>query len=62
MGKFSHPKTVYTPHYIIKDILKEYYTTLTYMKAWTEKEKANELIKVQPSDSYYKILLIYVCI
>ncbi|XP_075095806.1 uncharacterized protein LOC142173845 [Nicotiana tabacum] len=53
--KLVDPKTIYTPTDIQRDIQKAYGMDLSYMQAWRSKEKAIQLLRGTPSESYKKI-------
>nr|XP_009786388.1 PREDICTED: uncharacterized protein LOC104234515 [Nicotiana sylvestris] len=53
--KYSDPKTIYTPKDIQTDMLSEHGVNLTYMQAWRAKEKALQLLRGHPADSYIKL-------
>ncbi|XP_075101835.1 uncharacterized protein LOC142177262 [Nicotiana tabacum] len=49
------PKIIYTPTDIQRDIQKVYGMDLSYRQAWRSKEKAMQLLRGTPSESYKKI-------
>ncbi|KAH0696448.1 hypothetical protein KY290_013809 [Solanum tuberosum] len=51
----DNPKTIYTPADIQRDIRNQYGVDLNYMKAWRAKEKALEILRGKPRDSYGKL-------
>ncbi|KAG5595531.1 hypothetical protein H5410_036763 [Solanum commersonii] len=51
----DNPKTIYTPADIQCDIRNQYGVDLNYMKAWRAKEKALEILRGKPRDSYGKL-------
>ncbi|XP_070004923.1 uncharacterized protein [Nicotiana sylvestris] len=53
--KIVDPKTIYTPTDIQRDIQKAYGIDLSYMHAWRSKEKAMQLLRRSPSESYKKM-------
>ncbi|XP_070010848.1 uncharacterized protein [Nicotiana sylvestris] len=53
--KLVDPKTIYTPTDIQRDIQKAYGMDLSYMQAWGSKEKAMQLLRRSPSESYKKM-------
>ncbi|XP_019228655.1 PREDICTED: uncharacterized protein LOC109209775 [Nicotiana attenuata] len=53
--KLVDPKTIYTPTDIQRDIQKAYGMDLSYMQAWRSKEKAMQLLRRSPSESYKKM-------
>ncbi|XP_070015034.1 uncharacterized protein [Nicotiana sylvestris] len=53
--KLVDPKTIYTPTNIQRDIQKAYGMDLSYMQAWRSKEKAIQLLRRSPSESYKKM-------
>ncbi|XP_075075671.1 uncharacterized protein LOC142162791 [Nicotiana tabacum] len=53
--KLVDPKTIYTPTDIQRDIQKAYGMDLSYMQAWRSKEKAIQLLRRSPSESYKKM-------
>ncbi|XP_075099173.1 uncharacterized protein LOC142176033 [Nicotiana tabacum] len=55
MPKYCDPKTVYTPKDIQTDMLSQHGVTLSYMQAWRAKEKALQLLRGHPADSYNKL-------
>ncbi|XP_019232695.1 PREDICTED: uncharacterized protein LOC109213357 [Nicotiana attenuata] len=48
-------KSIYTPTDIQRDIQKAYGMDLSYMQAWRLKEKAMQLLRGKPSESYKKM-------
>ncbi|XP_019256334.1 PREDICTED: protein FAR1-RELATED SEQUENCE 5-like [Nicotiana attenuata] len=55
MPKYCDPKTVYTPKDIQTDMLSQHGVNLSYMQAWRAKEKALQLLRGHPADSYNKL-------
>nr|XP_016474299.1 PREDICTED: uncharacterized protein LOC107796086 [Nicotiana tabacum] len=53
--KLVDPKIIYTPTDIQRDIQKVYGMDLSYMQAWRSKEKAMQLLRRSPSESYKKM-------
>ncbi|XP_070008591.1 uncharacterized protein [Nicotiana sylvestris] len=53
--KLVDPKTIYTPTDIQRDIQKAYGMDLSHMQAWRSKEKAMQLLRGTPSESYKKM-------
>ncbi|XP_009800286.1 protein FAR1-RELATED SEQUENCE 5-like [Nicotiana tabacum] len=53
--KYFDPKTIYTPKDIQTDMLFEHGVNLTYMYAWSAKEKALQFLRGHPADSYSKL-------
>ncbi|XP_019252753.1 PREDICTED: uncharacterized protein LOC109231547 [Nicotiana attenuata] len=53
--KLVDPKIIYTPTDIQRDIQKAYGMDLSYMQAWRSKEKAMQLLRRSPSESYKKM-------
>ncbi|XP_019230317.1 PREDICTED: uncharacterized protein LOC109211258 [Nicotiana attenuata] len=53
--KYCDPKTVYTPKDIQTDMLSQHGVNLSYMQAWRAKEKALQLLRGHPADSYNKL-------
>ncbi|XP_019262296.1 PREDICTED: uncharacterized protein LOC109240126 [Nicotiana attenuata] len=53
--KLVDPKSIYTPTDIQIDIQKAYGMDLSYMQAWRSKEKAMQLLRGKPSESYKKM-------
>ncbi|XP_019246403.1 PREDICTED: uncharacterized protein LOC109226055 [Nicotiana attenuata] len=53
--KLVDPETIYTPTDIQRDIQKAYGMDLSYMQAWRSKEKAMQLLRRSPSESYKKM-------
>ncbi|XP_075074730.1 uncharacterized protein LOC142162293 [Nicotiana tabacum] len=53
--KLVDPKIIYTPTDIQRDIQKAYGMDLSYMQAWRSKEKAMQLLRGKPSESYKKM-------
>ncbi|KAG5629933.1 hypothetical protein H5410_001650 [Solanum commersonii] len=51
----DNPKTIYTLADIQRDISNQYGVDLNYMKAWRAKEKALEILRGKPRDSYGKL-------
>ncbi|XP_019239371.1 PREDICTED: uncharacterized protein LOC109219383 [Nicotiana attenuata] len=55
MNKLDDPKLEYTPAEIQRDLKRNYGVDLNYMKAWRSREKAFEMLRGKPSDSYNKL-------
>ncbi|XP_019237991.1 PREDICTED: uncharacterized protein LOC109218117, partial [Nicotiana attenuata] len=55
MPKYCDPKTVYTPKDIQTDMLSQHGVNLSYMQAWRANEKALQLLRGHPADSYNKL-------
>nr|XP_016452798.1 PREDICTED: uncharacterized protein LOC107777320 [Nicotiana tabacum] len=55
MPKYCDPKIVYTPKDIQTDMLSQHGVNLSYMQAWRAKEKALQLLRGHPADSYNKL-------
>ncbi|XP_019256379.1 PREDICTED: uncharacterized protein LOC109234773 [Nicotiana attenuata] len=55
MNKLDDPKLEYTPAEIQRDLKRDYGVDLNYMKAWRSREKAFEMLRGKPSDSYNKL-------
>nr|XP_016457100.1 PREDICTED: uncharacterized protein LOC107780985 [Nicotiana tabacum] len=55
MPKYCDPKTVYTPKDIQTNMLSQHGVNLSYMQAWRAKEKALQLLRGHPADSYNKL-------
>ncbi|XP_055826278.1 uncharacterized protein LOC129894621 [Solanum dulcamara] len=55
VAKCIDPDANYTPRDIQNDMLQEYGVRLTYMQAWRDKEKALELVRDDPAQSYAKL-------
>ncbi|XP_019225144.1 PREDICTED: uncharacterized protein LOC109206742 [Nicotiana attenuata] len=55
MPKYCDPKTIYTPKDIQTDMLSQHGVNLSYMQAWRAKEKALQLLRGHPADSYNKL-------
>ncbi|XP_019262719.1 PREDICTED: uncharacterized protein LOC109240519 [Nicotiana attenuata] len=55
MPKYCDPKTVYTPKDIQTDMLSQHGVNLSYMQACRAKEKALQLLRGHPADSYNKL-------
>ncbi|XP_022873501.1 uncharacterized protein LOC111392395 [Olea europaea var. sylvestris] len=56
MYKYISTKTTYTPADIISDMMNTYGVSMSYEKAWRSKEKALELVRGDPTESYEKLL------
>ncbi|XP_019237876.1 PREDICTED: uncharacterized protein LOC109218012 [Nicotiana attenuata] len=55
MPNYCDPKTVYTSKDIQTDMLSQHGVNLSYMQAWRAKEKALQLLRGHPADSYNKL-------
>ncbi|XP_060211981.1 uncharacterized protein LOC132639559 [Lycium barbarum] len=53
--EFNDVHLVYTPRDIQRDMKRELGVDFNYMKAWRSREKALELLRCKPSDSYQKL-------
>ena len=54
-GKFLNIKTIYTPGDIRKDMMDNYGVSMSYDKAYRSREKALEMIRGKPDESYAKL-------
>jgi hypothetical protein len=55
MYKYISTKTTYTPSDIMNDMMNAYGVSMSYEKAWRSKEKALELVRGDPTESYGKL-------
>lgn len=55
VGRLSDAKTIYTPRDIRSEMKKKYGLTLSYQQAWRAKQKAMNLLRGDPAESYGKI-------
>ncbi|XP_060183337.1 uncharacterized protein LOC132613338 [Lycium barbarum] len=55
MDKYEDPKRVYTPKDIASDMRKQHGLTMTYMQAYRAKEKALNMLRGDPTESYNKL-------
>ncbi|XP_019238273.1 PREDICTED: uncharacterized protein LOC109218364 [Nicotiana attenuata] len=54
-NKYANPKTIYTPADIMSDMKQQYVINMSYVKAYRTKEKAHELLRGIPRESYRKL-------
>ncbi|XP_070047003.1 uncharacterized protein [Nicotiana tomentosiformis] len=54
-NKYANPKTIYTPADIMSDMKQQYGINMSYIKAYRTKEKALELLRGIPRESYSKL-------
>ncbi|XP_062110959.1 uncharacterized protein LOC133822593 [Humulus lupulus] len=50
--KLMNPKKILTPNDIVDDMMDDYSVSISYQKAWRGKEKALELSRGRPDESY----------
>ncbi|XP_075099824.1 uncharacterized protein LOC142176365 [Nicotiana tabacum] len=54
-NKYTNPKIIYTPTDIMSDMKQQYGINMSYIKAYRTKEKALELLRGIPRESYRKL-------
>ncbi|XP_070043004.1 uncharacterized protein [Nicotiana tomentosiformis] len=54
-SKFTNHKRKYTPNDIIDDVKSEFGVDVSYMLVWSAREKAVNILRGEPTDSYHKL-------
>ena len=54
--KYHSVKTIYSPVNLMRDIKEQYSININYLKAWRLREKALQMLRGKPEESYALLL------